>query len=126
MRIYAALATGLILFGGGTAARAQPWPYPELSHQQGVLEAEQRQARDRMIALENDVNARAAQAQGERAIGQVREQAAPVWVPRIIPQDPDAETDPTPTLGPYSFPKIPSEWLARSNARVLAITGQWR
>lgn len=100
------------------APPAYPLPaYPLIDHEAAIAQAEQRMARDRAIALENEWRARASDAQTAAALERLRRQSAPVILPQPLPTEslsaPEAE----------AFPIIPAERLAASRKRVLEITG---
>ena len=102
----------------GTAyAQIAPPTYPLIDHEAAIAQAEQRMARDRAIALENEWRARASEMQTAAALERLRRQSAPVILPQPLPTEslsaPEAE----------AFPIIPAERLAASRKRVLEITG---
>ncbi len=114
----AVLAPVLGLLAAGPAS-AQTEAYQ--SHQLGVLQAQQEMDRQRAVALENELNARAAQAEADRRASDVQAQ-------RRTPDLPTAQAysrgEDSRAVGPYGLPLIPPARLAASNRRVLEIVGE--
>jgi len=115
--LMSGLATAALWPSGTASAQIAPPAYPLIDHEAAIAEAEQRMARDRAVALENEWRARASDAQTAAALERLRRQSAPVFLPEPLPREsrngPEAE----------AFPMIPPERLAASRERVLGVTG---
>ncbi|MBC7167133.1 MAG: hypothetical protein H5U23_07255 [Phenylobacterium sp.] len=115
---FLAAAPLVVLVSAGGAA-AQTDAYRD--HQMGVLQAQQEMDRQRAVALENELNARAAEAQTDRRAreAQVLREAPYLPTTEAYTSDEDGRS-----YGPYGLPLIPPERLAASNRRVLEIVGE--
>ncbi len=115
--LMSGLATAALWPSGTASAQIAQPAYPLIDHEAAIAQAEQRMARDRAIALENEWRARASEMQTAAALERLRRQSAPVILPQPLPTEsrgaPEAE----------GFPIIPAERLAASRERVLEITG---
>ncbi|HLZ73394.1 hypothetical protein [Phenylobacterium sp.] len=104
----------LILLAFSAAAPAAAQPFRDLTYAQDAgRAAEARAARDRDIALTNQLAVMQAAQRTQQALGDIA--AARIAPP--APRDPDA---PPPKLDPSQLAEIPDAVLAASNARARA------
>ena len=118
-RTAAFAAASLLTLSSAGAAAAQTDAY--VDHQIGVLQAQQAMDRQRAVALENELNARTAEADADRRARDVQTQREPPYLPTTEAYTADDDTQ---ARGPYGLPMIPPERLAASNRRVLEIVGE--
>lgn len=115
--LFAASPLVILLSAGGATAQTDAYR----DHQMGVLQAQQEMDRQRAVALENELNARDAQAQTERRTREARVLRETPYLPTTEAYTADEDGQ---SYGPYGLPLIPPERLAASNRRVLEIVGE--
>lgn len=115
--LLAAAPLAILLSAGGAAAQTDAYR----DHQTGVLQAQQEMDRQRAVALENELNARSAQAETDRRAREAQVMGETPYLPTTEAYT--AEED-SRSYGPYGLPLIPPERLAASNRRVLEIVGE--